>query len=460
VFDLAEAPTRRAGLVSAVQLLALSFAALIAVGTIGLLVLPGLYTGPRLGVVDALFTATSAVCVTGLIVVDTATYFTRLGQAWIVLLIQLGGLGIITITTVVIAALGRRVTLRASEATTGSLTPALPRHASLGLVRAIVTLTLVVETAGALLLWLLWGGRLGWGGAVWPAVFHAISAFCNAGFSTFSDSLVGFRAQPAVLVVVAALIVTGGIGFILVEDVRRWCFGGKPRRLSTHTVVTLATTVILIGVGLVLFAVFERSGTLAGLSWPQRAANGLFMAVTPRTAGFNTVNYDAVSDPSLVLTMVYMFIGGSPGSTAGGIKTTTAALLVLLLVSRLRGQSHVRVRGRTVPDETVNRAAALAVGAVAVLVAAVFVLIVTDLPANAGDRFHLVRLAFEATSAFGTVGLSMGATPHLTALGKLVITGLMFVGRVGPLTLAAAMAFAGARRRLHYRFAHEDVVVG
>ena len=263
-----------------------------------------------------------------------------------------------------------------------------------------------------------------------------------------------------VLVIVGTLIVFGGIGFLVVADVRLRIAARGAHRLSTHTMLTLGATLVLILGAFALFYVFENGGTLAGLPWPTRAANALFMAITPRTAGFNTVNYDAVSDPSLVLTLILMFVGGSPGSTAGGIKTTTAALLVLLLASRLRGDRHVRVRGRTIPDETVNRAAALAVGAIGVLVAAVFVLMITELHADVRDRFHLVRVAFEATSALGTVGLSMGVTSQLTMLGKLVITVLMFIGRVGPLTLAAAMAFAGARRRLHYRYAHEDVVVG
>jgi trk system potassium uptake protein TrkH len=450
---------RRGGALSAVQLLALSFVGLIALGTLGLLALPGLYTGPGLSFVDAVFTATSAVCVTGLIVVDTATYFTPLGQAWIALLIQLGGLGILTIATAVIVALGRHPGVSVHESV-GQQTPRRSIPSIRRLLRSVVMLTLIAELAGALLLWLGWGSDLGWGTAAGHAVFHAISAFCNAGFSTFSDSLIGFQRAPGILGVVAVLIVLGGVGFVVVADLWVRYLQRRTRRLSLHTTLVLSTTAILVLGAAVLFYLFEGGNTLAGLPGVDRVANAVFMAVTPRTAGFNTVNYDAVSDPSLVLTILLMIVGGSPGSTAGGIKTTTVALLALLFVSYLRGRRDLSIRGRTVPSEIVSLATGIVVAGAVILATAVFLLMLSEVSPETTDRAVLVRTGFEAVSAFGTVGLSMGTTPALTTAGKLVITFLMFLGRVGPLTLAAAMAIAGRRRRVHYRYAHESVIVG
>jgi len=452
--------SRRRGVApSAVQLLTLSFLALIALGTTGLLVLPGLYAGPRLSLVDALFTATSAVCVTGLIVVDTATYFTPLGKAWVALLIQLGGLGILTIATAVIVAMGRQPGLSVHESVGQQATqrsmPWIRR-----LLRSVVVLTLTAELCGALILWLRWGPLFGWGRALGHAVFHAVSAFCNAGFSTFSDSLVGFRSDPLTLGTVAVLIVCGGLGFVVFADLWWRYVRRGTRRLGLHATLVLSTTAVLVIGATILFYAFESGTTLADLPVVDRLSNAVFMAVTPRTAGFNTVNYDAVSDPSLVLTVFLMIIGGSPGSTAGGIKTTTVALLALLFLSYLRGRRYVSIRGRTVPSEIVNLATGVVVAGVIILATAVFLLMLSEVSPETTDRAVLVRAGFEAVSAFGTVGLSMGQTATLTAAGKLVITFLMFLGRVGPLTLAAAMAIAGRRRRIHYRHAHETVIVG
>ena len=458
VFDTELEGRTRSATLPAVQLLTLSFAGLIGVGTLGFLLLPGLYTGPRLSVIDALFTATSAVCVTGLVVVDTATFFTGWGQAWIALLIQLSGLGILTIATLIILALGRRPALAVGE----SVGQQVPRRfgSPRAVLRAVVVVTFVAEGAGAVVLWLSWGGEMGWAGAVWPAVFHAVSAFCNAGFSTFSTSLVGLRAHLPTLTTISALVILGGLGFVVLTDVWVRVVPRTTRRLSLHTTLVLTTTVVLLVVGTVLFYLFEAANVLGGMGGVTRALNAAFMSVTARTAGFNTVDYGAISDTSVVLTIIFMVIGGSPGSTAGGIKTTTAALLALLFVSYLRGRRDVSVRHRSVRPEHIALATGLAVGTVALLAAAVFVLMVSELPVNVQDRTLLVRATFEAASAFGTVGLSMGLTTALTTAGKLVITFLMFLGRVGPLTLAASMAIAAQRRQAHYRHAFEDVVVG
>ncbi len=444
-------------MLSGVQFFVLSFAALVAVGTVGLLVLPGLYTGPRLGLVDAVFTAASAVCVTGLIVVDTATYFTRWGQLWLLFLIQAGGLGILTFATLIIRFLGRRNALEVETAVGTGVAAQLgdPRR----LLRAVVTLTLGIEAVGAVGLWLLWRGPLGDGPAVWHAVFHAVSAFCNAGFSTFSDSLVGWRGSLPVLLSVSALVVLGGLGFVVLEDLRVRYVARRVRRVTIHTRLVLVTSAILVLGATVVFYGFEAGHTLRELGPVPRWTNALFMAITPRTAGFNSVDYGQVSNPSLALTVALMLIGGSPGSTAGGIKTTSLALLVLLLLARLRGDRRVSLAGRTVRDETTQAATALVVGAIAILAGAIFLLLLSEPPAAATDRADFARLVFEAHSAFGTVGLTMTKTAELSPAGRIVITVLMFVGRVGPLSLVAAMALAQGRRR-DFRYAHEDVAVG
>ncbi len=444
----------------AARLFVLSFVALILVGTLGLLFLPGLYTGPRLGIVDALFMATSAVCVTGLVVVDTATYFTPLGQLWIALLIQAGGLGILTFTTFIALAVGGRAALTVEEAS-GLRSHHLSHLRFRSLVRSVLLLTFALEGAGALLLWISWRGDLGSGGALWPAVFHAVSAFSNAGFSVFSDSLTGMRTSPLTLVVIMALVVSGGIGFLVLADLRGRFLQRSSHALSLHTRLVLAVTGILLVGGWVAFTALEWGHELATLPWPHRLLNGAFMAVTPRTAGFNTVDYGAVDNPTLFLTFLLMFVGGSPGSTAGGVKTVTAALLFLVLLARIRGDTHVSVFNRSIPRETVSRAAGLVVGAVAILALGILLLLVTEVPVGGPEnRLEFVQLVFEAGSAFGTVGLSMGVTPQLTTAGRLVVVALMFVGRVGPLALVSAMSIASRRPRPSFRYGEEDVIIG
>jgi trk system potassium uptake protein len=446
------------------QLFVGSFALLILVGTLGFRVLPGLYVGDPLGWLDALFTATSAVCVTGLIVVDTATYFTFAGQAWILLLIQLGGFGMISFTSLIIIALGRRLSLR-QEAAAASSAEVVPKIDVPRLIRDVVRFTLLLEAAGAAVLYLLWGPRLGWAEALWPAIFQAVSAFCNAGFSTFSDSLMGFQAAPATLLLVMSLIVIGGLGFLTMEELylsRRAQREGRRFRISLHSRLVLASTSLLIVGGWLLFTVLEWRLTLSHLAVGDRLMNSLFMSITPRTAGFHTIDYAVASESTNFLTILLMAIGGSPGSMAGGIKTTTIALIGLLAWSRLRSRPIVSVWNRSVPEETIQRAVGLFVVAFGVITAAILFYTATEIGVVAhpvvGGRF--LTLMFEATSAFSTVGLSMGVTPELSPLGRAITVVLMFVGRVGPLTFAAALALRQPTPTGTFRYAYEDVVVG
>ncbi len=446
------------------QLFVGSFLLLIALGTLGLKLLPGLYTGEPLGWLDAVFTATSAVCVTGLIVVDTATYFTRSGQALILLLIQLGGLGMITFTTVIIAALGRRLSLRqqALAPSSGNIIADLDYRR---LTRDVVLFTLALEAIGALLLYLLWIPRFGWGGAAWPALFHSISAFCNAGFSTFSDSLIGFQAAPYTLLVIMALIVVGGLGFLVLEELYlriRAGERGRIVRISLHSRLVLATTALLVAGGWIPFTMFEWWVTFDGMPDWVKVLNGLFLSVTARTGGFNTINYGEAAVNTNFLTMLLMFVGGSPGSTAGGLKTTTIALVALLAWSRFRGRTAVRLWDRTIPEESVQRAVGLVVVGVALVTAAIFVYSTSEIGAvghvQAASGF--LTYTFEAVSAINTVGLSMGITADLSPFGKWFTMLLMFLGRVGPITFAAALALSATPHAGKLRDAHEDVVVG
>ena len=444
------------------RLLVLSFAGMIGAGTVGLMELPGLYVGPGLSWLDALFTAASAVCVTGLIVVDTATYFTVRGQAFVLLLIQLGGLGILTFTTLLILALGRRLSLH-HEAVTANAVDIAPDVDFRHLVRNIVRFTLAFEAVGALVLFVTFLARFPVAEAARHAVFHAVSAFCNAGFSTFSDSLMGFQRSPITLATVMGLVVLGGLGFLTLEELHlHWRRPeGRRLRLSLHSRLVLGVTGLLIVGGWALLALLEWSNTLSELPSWARLLNGLFMSVTARTAGFNTVDYSAAGDPANFVTILLMSIGGSPGSTAGGLKTTTIAVLGLLALSRLRGLSVTSVRGRTVPDETVERAVGLFVVGFGVVTAAILLYAVLQLHflgTVAEGRF--LSYMFEAVSAFNTVGLSMGATSELGSPAKVLTIALMYIGRVGPLVFVAAIAVDPRGRGDALRYAREDVIIG
>lgn len=444
---------------TAPQLFVLSFLMLVVLGAAGLRYLPGLYTNERLGWTDAFFTSASAVCVTGLVVEDTATYFTFYGQLFILLLIQVGGLGMITFTSLIIVALGRRLSLRQEALSTGT-TEVAPHVAPVHLLRDVILFTFAFEAIGALLLYALWVPRFGWAGALWPAVFHSISAFCNAGFSTFSDSLVSAHGNPLVLAVIMLLIVIGGIGFLTLEELYLLHMAHRRNqrfRLSLHSRIVLVVTAVLIFVPWGVFFFLERHGTLAGMGAIDAAVNALFMSVTARTAGFNTINYGEASVGGNFLTILLMSIGGSPGSTAGGMKTTTVALIGLVAWSRFRGEEVTSLGGRSVPEETIQRAIGLFVVVFGVTTAGILLLATVE--TQAGRPKDFLRYMFEVVSAFNTVGLSMGATPDLTLPSRLLGIFLMFTGRVGPLVLAAALimrrGFSG-----RFRYAYEDVVVG
>jgi trk system potassium uptake protein TrkH len=442
-------------------LFAVSFSVLITVGTLGLLFLPNLYTGPHLPFIDALFTATSAACVTGLSVVNTASYFTFWGQLWILLIIQLGGLGLISLTTVIIGSMGRRLALHTEVMAVPSLEE---QHGSdlIHLASGVMKFTFAVEFVFTLFLWLQWREDFGALEAFWHAAFHAVSAFCNAGFSTFTNSLEDYALRPDILMPISMLVVIGGIGYLSGEELLRWWRARTtgPARLSSHTYAALWVTIILLVGGALFFAALEWRGVLQAMPFSDRLTNAWFMSVTARTAGFNSVAYESISVQSGMVTILLMFIGGSPGSTAGGIKTTAIAVLVAMAWSRIRGRRYVELHNRAIPDATVERTVSLVFLFALTIGTAFFCLTFSEAIGAAHTRDNILPLFFETVSATATVGLSMGVSTQLTPLGKFIIVLCMFVGRVGPLAFFAAISLRGGKLPAGFRPAREDLIVG
>ncbi len=442
------------------RLLVGGFAVAVVVGS-ALLALPIAHRGEPVSLLDALFTATSAVCVTGLTVVDTGSRFSAFGQAVILLLIQCGGVGITTISTALLLLMGERASLTSAEALSESLTTRR-RTALRPLLRRVLIWTLAIEAAGALALFAEENKRLAVDEALWYAVFHAVSAFCNAGFALRPDNLVSDRLNAGVVVPIAVLIVMGGLGFVTLTEVVGWL--RKPaalrRPLSLHAKLVFATTGALLAVGMLGFAFLECDNLLRGAGIGDWLLTSLFAAVTPRTAGFNTVAYDQVTAATLYLTIVLMVIGGCPGSTAGGIKATTAGVMVAVALARLMGKSTVNLFGRGVPAEALGKATTVFTLAILTVFVGVIVLAAFEVgshPHPAGVKWS-IGLLFEAVSALSTVGLSTGITAELTPAGKCVLIALMFIGRLGPLTMAVAISRRARPTRL--RYAEEPVMIG
>lgn len=429
------------------QIILLGFLAVILTGT-GLLMLPVASREGGTAFSDALFTATSAVCVTGLVVRDTATYWSGFGKVVILLLIQIGGLGVVTTATVFSTLSGRRISLRQRSVMQDSVSDAQVG----GIVRFtlfILTVTLCAEGAGTLLLLPGFAREFGVLKGLWMSVFHAVSAFCNAGFDLMGEkgafsSLTSYAGSAWVNAVVMLLIVVGGIGFRTLEDVG--AHGLRLRRCRLQSKLILAVSGALILVPALLFYLFEYPALPTG----ERVLAALFQSVTTRTAGFNTKDFAALSQPGRMMTVFLMLIGGSPGSTAGGMKTTTIAVLIVSAVSVFRRRECASVFGRRLPAETVRSAAAiLAAYLTLFLTAAALISRIETLPL--GDTL------FEAASAIGTVGLTTGITPRLGTVSRLLLIFLMYFGRVGGLTLIFAALPAGERGG---KYPEEQVAVG
>ncbi|SHH66882.1 trk system potassium uptake protein TrkH [Caloranaerobacter azorensis DSM 13643] len=434
------------------QVLVLGFAGLILIGATLLNLPMASQDGKSIGFVNALFTSASAVCVTGLVVVNTATHWTVFGKVVILILLQIGGLGFMTLATLVALLLGRRITLKERLIIQEELNQ-FTLSGLVKLTRYVIISTAMIEGLGALLLSTRFIPKYGFVKGVSFSIFHSISAFCNAGFDLTGESIVPFVDDVVVNLTIIFLVIVGGLGYTVYMDISQ---NRKFKKFSLHTKLVLIISALLLLVGfLVIFIVeYNNPATLGKLSFKGKILASAFQAMTPRTAGFNSIDTGAVTNTTAFLTIILMFIGGSPGSTAGGIKTTTVGAIVLAIISVIRGTDDVEVYRKRIPHDLVYRALAVVGIALALIIFVTMILSLTEKDASFLDIF------FETTSAFGTVGLSRGLTPNLSVLGRLIITLTMFAGRVGPLTMAFAFAKKQKEYKGTYRYPEERILVG
>ncbi len=429
-----------------------AFLIAVLVGT-ALLSLPVSTPGPaRPPVLTAAFTAVSAVCVTGLTTVDTATYWSPFGQAVIMALIQVGGFGIMTLATLLGMLVGGRLKLRSSliaQAETHTLNIGDVR----GVVRRIAVTMLAFEAAFALVLTVRFRREYddGWGDALWHGAFHSVSAFNNAGFALYSDNLIGFVGDAWIMLPICVAVIVGGLGFpVLFELRRRWL---RPALWTVHTRLTVYGSLLLLVLGTLAFLALEwgNGATLGPLDTWGKIVGGVTGGVVPRTAGFNSVDYGQITPETMAVNYVLMFIGGGSGGTAGGIKVTTFFLLAYVIWSEVRGEQDTNIAHRRIPSSTLRQALTVALLAVAAISAGTMVILVST-------DYALDVVLFETISAFSTVGLSTGITPDLPPVAEMTLMVLMYVGRVGTITVAAALAYKTRHR--HYHLPEERPVVG
>jgi len=445
------------------QVIVLSFFFVILAGAVLLSLPMSTANNQSPGIIDSLFTATSATCVTGLIVKNTGSFFSPFGRLVILCLIQVGGLGIMTFSTMFAILLGRKLSISQNMTVKSAL-----GHTKIeGLRRLIfyiIAFTFSVEVIGAISLYCRWTATTGWPKLliVERAIFHAVSAFCNAGFALFTASLSDFASDWVTISIIAGLIVIGGMGFIVFLDIPKLKFWRQDRRLifsriSLQTKIVVIVTCLLIVAGALGVYFLENNSALYGMSLGEKATACVFTSITPRTAGFNILNTAALRPATLFMLIILMFIGASPGSTGGGIKTVTFGIVIAALYSMFRSEDRIHLFGRTIPKDTYRRAAMIIFLGLCVVIGSTFLLSATE-SAAAQSSHYFLGILFESTSAFGTVGLSTGITSNLTPLGKIIIMLTMFVGRVGPLTLALALAMR--RKKLSFSYPEETLMVG
>ena len=438
------------------QIFILSFAFLILAGAV-MLWFPFAAGRAPLRFIDALFTSASAVCVTGLAVIDIGKDLSFPGQIVTLILFQVGGLGIITFSVVLFGIMGRGVSFKEREIVQSTFLHT-PSRDLIVVVKGVLRLTLIIEALGTSLLFLRFVQDYPLAEAFFHALYNAVSAFNNCGYSLFSDNLMGYRGDWIVNLTVMGLIVLGGIGFIVQQEVIAR-LRGQRKRLSLHTRIVLLTTGFLIVAGALLFYLFESNHALRGVSGATQLLDSLFQSITPRTAGFNTVDIGRLTNGAIMVMMILMFIGASPGSTGGGIKTTSFTLLLLMIWNRMKGRYDINVFNRQIPREIAGRTIAIIFASffsVGMITSILLLFGGAELPPEQSRHFF-VEYLFETVSAFGTVGLSMGITPKLNDIQKLAVIVMMFAGRVGPLTLAFSWYGVG---RKGIRYAEEPVMVG
>jgi len=439
------------------RLIVLSFALVILTGTLLLLLPAASRDGKGSTLIEALFTATSATCVTGLVVVDTYQHWSTFGQIVIISLIQVGGLGLITFVTFFSSMLGRKMRIKSMVLAQESI-----NYFSIAgirqLVMKIVLVTLSIEFIGALLLSTSFVPQYGAKG-FYLGFFHSVSAFCNAGFDLMSISGAGqflsfiqYNNDPVVIYTVASLVVIGGLGFVVWKDLYEY---RKSKYLMLHTKLVLIMTAILIVLGSILFFVFESQNpaTMAKLNLAGKINASVFQSVTPRTAGFNTIDLNGMKDISKLLSIILMFIGAAPGSTGGGIKVTTFGILLFAILSQLKGSDEIVIFKRRVSFSTVSKALAImGLSLMLVLVVSAIIQTIEDQP--------MINVLFETTSAFGTVGLTTGLTTGLHNISKLLLILLMYLGRVGPVSFALALATNSHKNNTDIIYPEDKVIVG
>lgn len=450
------------------QILVLGFLLMIMVGSI-LLNLPiSSSNGKSIGYIDALFTATSAVCVTGLVVANTLVQWSVFGKIVILVLIQVGGLGFMTITTTLFILLGKKIRLKERLI----IQEALNQYTLSGMVRLTRNIflgTMFLEGLGAVLLSIRFVPEFGLRRGIFMGIFHSVSAFCNAGFDIVGgDSLMPYVGDILVNFTIMSLIVLGGIGFTVwidsirvLKEKKKYEYSLKKsfQRMSLHTKLTICLTMILIGLGFIFFLIIEGTnpGTLGQAGIKEKILGSLFQSVTTRTAGFNTIAQSQMADASKFLTIVFMFIGGSPGGTAGGIKTVTFGVIFLAVISVVKGKDDVEAFDKRISWDIVKKSLAVVVIS---LIVVIFVTIVLSLT-QVTNRFPFMDLFFEAVSGFATVGLSLGVTPHLTVIGKILLSITMFIGRLGPVTMVVAFSLKDKRSiKATIKKPEEKVMVG
>ncbi|WP_128426118.1 TrkH family potassium uptake protein [Gudongella oleilytica] len=431
------------------RILALGFMTTILLGALLLNLPRASVSGESIGFIDALFTSASAVCVTGLVVVNTADHWTVFGQAVILMLIQIGGLGIMTMATIFALVSGKKISLKERLV----IKEQLNQESLSGLVKLVkyvIAMTLFIEFVGAVVLSYVFIPEFGLKQGIWNSLFHSVSAFCNAGFDITGNSFMDYNDSTIAIVAICFLVVLGGLGFSVIIDFlrhRSW------KRLSLHTRLVIIISFLLLAIGTLLILVLEwnNPGTLKDMTLGDKVRAALFAAVVPRTAGFNSIDVGAMMQATAFFTIILMFIGGSPGSTAGGIKTATFGVVIMATIAIIKGERDIEIYKKRIPQETVFKSLAIVTVGMGMIIGVSFLLTLTE-------SWGFLDTMFEATSAFATVGLSRGLTPNLSNAGKLIIIGTMYAGRVGPLTMA--FAFGYNRKHKRYRYSEGHITVG
>ena len=433
-------------------LVLISFIFAIFTGTLLLMLPAATNLGRTTSGLGALFTSASATCVTGLIVYDTGTHFTIFGQSIILFLLQIGGLGIMTVSSAFAVILRQRLTVR-NQSLIQNVVGESNTIDMVRLIRSIILVTFMFELLGALLLFFTFNNEfVSTKTAIYHSIFHSVSAFCNAGFSLYADSFMGFRSNFNINFVITSLIVIGGIGFPVLVDLNKNIFNKfKLSRLTLHSKIVIIMTIGLIALGTIGFFISEYNVQMKGYSLSERLYASYFQSVTTRTAGFNTIDNAGLSKASSFISNLFMFIGASPGSTGGGLKTTTLMIVLISVWSMFKGEKDVNIFKRKVSELVIKKVLALIAASIALISIVIFVLLIIE-------PFSFDKIIFEAFSAFGTVGLSMGITAQLSDPGKLLIIMLMYLGRVGPLTLI--FAISESRTKTNFSFTEEKISIG